>query len=222
MSVSTSKELSKILLLKFGLKLLKCPKVTSSVGFFEPRIHVERTGSVSLVQDCAMTLAKFFHLSFLPLRISCRKRGSGFSSIRYLVPFTKIFYGNFKISASNLLYPTLRRTRRRKIHQHRETLKKFNCELYHWLMNNTLITSNLNLNRSPFFYKGKLRMVNFLEQFASTVKILSSERQSSPKFVRKMLWYKFHDLELTNHQKNLFAKELTFPRNLKIESLYSG
>ena len=62
---------------------------SSSVRFFEPRIHVERTGSVLLAQICAMTLATFICLPFLPLRISCHNRGSGFCSIRYLIPFTK-------------------------------------------------------------------------------------------------------------------------------------
>ena len=89
-------------------------------------------------------------------------------------------------------------------------------------MNNALITSNQNLHGSPFLYKGDLGKVNLLGQFASTVRVLSSERQSSPKSVRKMLWYKFQTLTLTNQQKILFPKELTIPRNLKIESLYFG
>ena len=104
---------------------------SSSARFFEPRIHVERTGSVLLAQICAMTLATFICLSFLPLRISCHNRGSGFCSIRYLVPFTKNFYNNYKTSACNPLYPKLHRTIRRKSHRYRETRKKLNHEIYH-------------------------------------------------------------------------------------------
>ena len=73
-----------------------------------------------------------------------------------------------------MLYPNPRRTKRRTIRQYRETMKQLNREIYQWLMNITLITSNPNLHRSPFLYEEKLQKVNFLGHFASTVEVLSS------------------------------------------------
>ena len=78
--------------------------VSPSVTLFEKGTHVERSGSVSFVHKCALTLATMTELPICTAEIPVLIEVQKFSSIRYMDPLKQNLYHNFAIAACILLY----------------------------------------------------------------------------------------------------------------------
>ena len=192
--------------------------VSPSVTLYEKRTHVERAGSVLYVHKCAKMVATITKLPFCTDEVPVLVEGQNFSSIRYMDPITKILYHNNTIAACNPLFPNVVKLEDGSFQQCGGTLKKFNREIYQWLMSNNLNVSDENLHRSLFSISDVKQ-----SQIAGTIRhnrkgIISREafRDSDEK----------HSHENFIHWNAQFPKqffltnEITIFRNLKTESLY--
>ena len=133
-------------MIEISKKSIVCPSVT----LFEKGTHVKRAGSVLYVHKCAKMVATKTKIPFCTEEVSVLVEGQNFSCIRYMEPIRKILYHNYTISACNPLYADVVKLEDGSLQQYGETLKKFNREIYQWLMNNNLNVSDENLHRSLF------------------------------------------------------------------------
>ena len=124
--------------------------VSPSVTLFEKGTHFEGAGAVFNVHKCAKMVASIAKIPFCTEEVPVLVEGQNFSSIRYMDPFTKIMYHNYTIAACNPLYPNLVKLSDGSFQQYGKSLKKFNREIYQWLMKCNLKVSDENLHRSLF------------------------------------------------------------------------
>ena len=189
--------------------------VSPSVTLFEPGTHVERTGSVLYVHKCAKMVATITKLTFCTEEVPVLVQGQHFSSIRYLEPLTRILYHNYTIAACNLLYPSVVKLEDGSFQQYGEILKKFDHEIYQWLMNNDLNSSDLHRSLFSTSYL-KNSQIDPTIRYNSTG-IISREafRDSNGKYNHDnfVYWNKQFQQEI------FLAKEITIFCNLKTESL---